>query len=443
MARDFQAGRPAEAEEAPRALAAALGRCARFGVRPGLGAIRAVCSAMGNPQDLPRVVHVAGTNGKGAVCALVDAALRAAGYRTGRYTSPHLVSLNERFSIDGAPAPSAAIDEAFSAVPGADTLTYFELLTATAFELYRRERVEFLVLETGLGGRLDATNVVARPELAAITRIGLDHCDWLGGTVSEIAAEKGGIIKPGVPCVLGAMPAEARRVLESIARERGARAVLAPPEDSPSPALASALGGLSLGGHFNRENAATAYAALRELGVGDEAIARGFASAVWPGRFQRVESGSRRFLVDGAHNPPAMRALVDSLARERGAGAAAFRLSGVAVCGFCGDKDVLSSLRILREAASVGFAVPIRNPRSLPPERTAELMREAGFAEARAFPGIGEALSAAPDGSLVCGSLFLAGEALESLGCAAHPAAFVPNERIAFDRASFHRRNMV
>ncbi|MBR4614692.1 MAG: bifunctional folylpolyglutamate synthase/dihydrofolate synthase, partial [Kiritimatiellae bacterium] len=212
-------------DENEKLLANALGRCARFGVKPGLETIRAVCAAMGNPQDSLRVVHVAGTNGKGAVCALIDSALRAAGFRTGRYTSPHLVALNERFFLDGAPVSTEKLNAAYRQIAELSTtnyrlstdLTYFELLTATAFELYAGERVDYLVLETGLGGRLDATNVVKKPAVCIITRIGLDHCDWLGHTIAEIAAEKGGIIKPEVPVVLGAMPDDARRVLERIA----------------------------------------------------------------------------------------------------------------------------------------------------------------------------------------------------------------------------------
>ena len=419
-------------------LEQALERCARFGVKPGLDAIRAACAAMGDPQDSLRVIHVAGTNGKGAVCALVDSALRAAGFRTGRYTSPHLVSLNERFFLDGAPVSGAMLDSAFQQLKHSNTqtlkqsdnlslppLTYFELLTATAFAFYRSQKVDYLVLETGLGGRLDATNIVKKPELCVITRIGLDHCDWLGQTLVEIAAEKGGIIKPGVPVVLGAMPAEARAVLERIAAERQAPCLFAP----DAVGAGSVPADLALGGLFNRENAQTALAALKVLDVGREAIERGFASVVWPGRFQRVTYRGKRFLVDGAHNPPAMRALVDSLKAEAGSGKpeadAPWRQI---ICGFCGDKDVSANLEILREVAGVGFAVPIRNPRSLPPERTAALMRKAGFADVRACLSVRDALDAAPDGTVVCGSLFLAGEALAAMGVPGLDGRFAPNE---------------
>ena len=399
----------------------ALERCGMFGMKPGLDSIGAICSRLGNPQDALRIVHVAGTNGKGATCALIESSLRAAGFSTGRYTSPHLVSLNERFMLNGAPVSEESLDEAYASLPGPEGLTYFELLTATAFELYRREKVDWLVLETGLGGRLDATNIVKRPEVCVITRIGLDHCDWLGGTLREIAAEKGGIIKDGVPVVLGAMPEEAREVLERIAKERNAPCIYAPDliKETEIPE------GFALAGKFNRENALTALAALKVLGVGRDAIERGFASVVWPGRFQKIVKGDRRFIVDGAHNPPAMRALVDSLKED------VMPVNAV-ICGFCGDKDVAANLELLREIADRGIAVPIRNPRSLSAEATAKLMRDVGFADVRSCESLEDALSLALDGTVVCGSLFLAGETLQLLNAAPCGAAdFTPNETLS------------
>ena len=181
-------------------------------------------------------------------------------------------------------------------------------------------------------------------------------------------------------------------------------------------------------GTFNRENAVTAYAALKVLGIEDSAIMRGFASVVWPGRYQRLEVSGRRFLVDGAHNPPAMRALVDSLKAEPQESEGGFPVRGV-ICGFCGDKDVAANLKILHEVAETGIAVPIRNPRTLPSARTAALMREAGFRSATACETLGEALDQAPDGTVVCGSLFLAGEVLELLGALPSLEGLcVPNE---------------
>ena len=373
----------------------------RFGMKPGLDAIRGISAALGDPQKSFKAIHVAGTNGKGAVCAMLDAALRANGLRVGRYTSPHLVKLNERFFLDGAPigddALSAAAEKVAKIAP--DDLTFFEALTAVAFLVYAEAKVDYAVLETGLGGRLDATNVCV-PELCVITRIGLDHCDWLGDTVEKIASEKAGIIKPHVPVVLGENLPEVRAVVEARAKEVGAPFFYAPDVAS----AADVPRDFPLGGTFNRENAVTALAALKVLGKGD---ASGFADVVWPGRFQRVEN----FIIDGAHNPPAARALAEAL-RE-------LHLSEplALIAGFCGDKDVGEVLSILAPFVKKGYAVRTNNPRSLSAEETAEKMRAAGI-NAVAAPSLAAAIGSASSAprALICGSLFLAGEALVELG---------------------------
>ena len=373
----------------------------RFGMKPGLDAIRGTCAALGDPQKSFSAIHVAGTNGKGAVCAMLDAALRANGLRVGRYTSPHLVKLNERFFLDGAPIGddvlSAAAEKVAKIAP--DDLTFFEALTAVAFLVYADAKVDYAVLETGLGGRLDATNVCV-PELCVITRIGLDHCDWLGDTVEKIASEKAGIIKPHVPVVLGENLPEVRAVVEARAKEVGAPFFYAPDVAS----AADVPRDFPLGGTFNRENAVTALAALKVLGKGD---ASGFADVVWPGRFQRVEN----FIIDGAHNPPAAHALAEAL-RE-------LHLSEplALIAGFCGDKDVGDVLSILAPFVKKGYAVRTNNPRSLSAEETAEKMRAAGI-DAVAAPSLAAAIGSASSAprALICGSLFLAGEALVELG---------------------------
>jgi len=381
-------------------------------MRPGLDAIRGVCAALGDPQKALRAVHVAGTNGKGAVCAILDSCLRAQGLRVGTYTSPHLVRLNERFFLDGRPIDDATLDRAADRVFHADSnddvrLTFFEALTAVAFLAYAEAKPDYVVLETGLGGRLDATNV-CEPELCVVTRIGLDHCDWLGGTVGEIAAEKAGILKPGVPVVLGANGPEARAVVEARAKEVGAPFFYAPDLSGEG----EIPEGFSLAGAFNRENAVTALAALKVMGrQGPNRLVEGFRNVVWPGRFQRVGP----FVVDGAHNPPAARALAAALGElpER-----RFAL----VAGFCGDKDVDEVLSVLAPFAERGYAVRTNNPRSLSAEETAEKMRAAGI-DAVACPSLGDALSAASRGpAVVCGSLFLAGEALAALGAFPWPS---------------------
>ena len=392
----------------------------RFGMKPGLETIRALCAALGDPQKGLRAIHVAGTNGKGAVCAILDAALREAGARVGRYTSPHLVRINERFFLDGAPVDDATLDRiaervasslvtAASRTPISDP-TFFEALTVVAFALYAEAKVDSAILECGLGGRLDATNV-CEPELCVITRIGLDHCDWLGDTVEKIAAEKAGIVKPGVPVVLGRNDSAVVAVVRRRAEEVGAPFTFAPEvaDESEIPA------NFTLAGSFNRENAVTALAALKELTARGKGRTASLPHAVvWPGRFQRVGD----FIVDGAHNPPAAHALVAALSTFN-LQPSTFNL----IFGACGDKDVDEVLAILAPVVRTGFAVRTNNPRSLTAEETAARMRVAGI-DAVACPSLADALARASETrfpgmpSLVCGSLFLAGEALVALGAA-------------------------
>jgi len=403
-------------------------------MKPGLETIRSLCAALGDPQKRFRAIHVAGTNGKGAVCAMLSAVLGG-----GRYTSPHLMKINERFVLDGQPISDEKL-EYFSEIvanaisnrglspsepgglspsePGGlspdsrglspGEVTFFEALTAVAFLAFADAKVGRAVLECGLGGRLDATNI-CEPELCIITRIGLDHCDWLGDTVEKIAAEKAGIIKPGVPVVLGANDEIVRTVILSRAKEVGAPFFYAPELANE----AEIPEGFPLAGAFNRENAVTAIGALKVLlakPLPPEVLAS-LTKTVWPGRFQRAGN----YIVDGAHNPPAAAALAKTLDEE-------FpdrRLPLVA--GFCGDKDVAQVLSTLAPHISHGFAVRTNNPRSLSAEETAAKMREAGI-PAEPCGSLEEALSKAgkvtgPDApALVCGSLFLAGEALAALG---------------------------
>lgn len=412
------------------AFAASLAARRRFGMRPGLDAMRTVCAALGNPERRFPAIHVAGTNGKGAVCAMLDAALRASGLRVCRYTSPHLLAVEERFLIDGcqvSPEALAAAGErveaaAAKAGDAAANLTFFEYLTAAAFVLFAESRCDIAVLETGLGGRLDATNVCC-PRLCVLTRIGLDHCDWLGSTVREIAAEKAGIVKPGVPVVLGANSQEAIETVRAAAVAAGAPFVYA-----PDVADASRIPpGFPLAGSFNRENAVTAIAALETLGAAG--AIPGIAKAEWPGRFQRV----RNFIIDGAHNPPAAEALANALREERDAAAGdpckTRREDGlILVAGFCGDKDSAAVLRTLAPFVSRGIAVKTSNPRSLTAEETAARMAQAGI-PATTAPSVAEALARCGDSpTLICGSLFLAGEALAVLGIMPAPSAPAPAE---------------
>ena len=409
----------------------------RFGMKPGLETIRVLCAALGDPQKRFRSIHVAGTNGKGAVCALLEAALRTA--PVGRYTSPHLVRINERFFLNGEPVRDATLEAVAgrvhraigrSARPELRDVTFFEALTAVAFELYAEAGVGRVVLECGLGGRLDATNV-CEPELCVITRIGLDHCDWLGDTVERIAAEKAGIVKPGVPVVLGENVPSVRAVVEARAREVGAPFFYAPDLASEADIPAE----FPLAGRFNRENAVTAIAALEVLsgapGRADLLSPSAFSRVIWPGRFQSVGP----YLVDGAHNPPAARALAAALDEVLPDGT---KLD--LVFGACGDKDVDEVLRILRPYVRRGYAVRTANPRALEPAALAVRMRAAGV-PATPCESLAEALARTrpagveapglPPSVLVCGSLFLAGEAIVALGaCPWASDRFDPSERL-------------
>lgn len=412
----------------------------RFGMRPGLDVMRAVLAELGNPQDTLRYVHVAGTNGKGATCAMLDAIIRAAGYRVARYTSPHLVTLNERFFIDGNPvgddALSAAADRVLDVVERLERkfrfeVTYFEVLTAMAFELFAVARPDVVVLETGLGGRLDATNVIRDTLVSVITRIGLDHCDWLGTTHGAIAEEKAGIVKQGRPVVCGVMPEAAKETIERFASLNGCCFVSADEHVTVNGldpvSLTTATRNLppvafALCGAFQVENAMTALATVdvlaRDYGfqIPDHAVVAGLENVVWPGRCQRIVRDDVVIYVDGAHNPDGARALRDSL-----------RLAGVKgpvglVAGYCGDKDVLAHLRIMSALATHGWATPIHNARSLDPAETAERMLMAGFTTAEACTNLTDAFTRAQawaraSGGVIvtCGSLFLAGEALLEL----------------------------
>ena len=423
----------------------------RFGVKPGLDVTRAVLAELGNPQDSLKFVHVAGTNGKGAVCAMLDSILRAAGLRVCRYTSPHLVSIAERFFVDGAPVDprvlSEVADDVFPVVERLERergleATFFECLTVIAFVLFAKVRPDVVVMETGLGGRLDATNVIAPESLlaAAISRIGLDHCDWLGSTHASIAEEKAGIVKKGRPVVAGAMPAVAREAVALAAERAGAPFISAeccsvaagPGGDWSRPVFATTRrrlqpAAMSLAGPFQVENALTALAtvdALEEhagLSVPDAAVVKGLETTVWPGRAQRVVSDGVEFVVDGAHNPDGATALREAL--RYGALARKDAAPVAIVCGFCGDKDVLAHLRIISAVSTTGWAVPIRNVRSLDPVETVERMIIAGFSSAETCDDLAEGLKCAKAWArstggrvVICGSLFLAGEALVALG---------------------------
>jgi len=304
----------------------------------GLETMRRLCRALGHPEARFRSVLVAGTNGKGSVTAMLSASLHAAGHRVARYTSPHLTRLEERFVVSESEVDRAALESAAAAVQQAvERLlregdleappTFFECTTAAAFELFKRAGVELAVLEVGLGGRLDATNVVS-PLVAAITSIGLDHQAQLGSTLASVAREKAGVIRPGIPVVCGPLPAEADAVVAQICREQDARLVAVERAIRVDTALRdgrtvvsieSARRRLSnvplaLTGRHQAQNAAVAIAVLDELAqlgfdVGDEAIVTGLTTVRWPARLELFHRQGCDVLLDAAHNPAGARVL--------------------------------------------------------------------------------------------------------------------------------------
>ena len=359
-----------------------------------------------------RIIHVAGTNGKGSVCAMLDAVCRAAGYRTGLFTSPHLVSFRERVRLDGYPIPESSVAEGLTRLRDltADwhpTPTFFEYVTALGLDYFQKRRAGIIVLETGLGGRLDATNAVT-PAASVITSIDFDHTAWLGDTLAAIAGEKAGIIKPGVPVVTVPQAPETAEVISRVASEK----------DAPLRVVSEPLPSgwtVSLAGSHQRLNAALALAALDAAGivVGDPARRAGLAATDWPGRFQRLENG--RIILDGAHNPAAARRLAHTWHEEYGG-----HHRATVIVGILRDKDVPAVCRALEPLAARFLAVPVRSPRAAPPdELLAALAHAAPGISARAVPeGVAAALAqgrAWPEPILVAGSLFLVGEALASL----------------------------
>lgn len=414
-----------------------------FGIKPGLDTIRALLFQLGDPHRTFRAVHIAGTNGKGSVSAMLASILGKCGMRVGVYTSPHLVRMNERFAADGRQIETDVmmslleeVEEAANKVSerGGANATFFEITTALAFLWFRRIGVDVAVVECGLGGRLDATNILEEPVLSVVTRIGLDHTDILGHTVGEIAREKAGIIKPGRPVVVGAMPEDAGKTICSIASSRGSRLIRA--QDAVCAVrLSGDLFGqrvriesesekygtvnMKLAASYQLENIALAVSAaevfFESFGVSIPAAAvrEGLSSAVWPGRFMMTESGE---LADGAHNPDGAVVFVRALKDAGLRGPLTF------VTGMCADKDIDGFMRIVSQVCGEMFAVPIRNPRSENPERLAARARAAGI---RAVPAssLSEGLRLAHERTgcssvppVVCGSLYLVGELLEMSG---------------------------
>ncbi|NMB21023.1 MAG: bifunctional folylpolyglutamate synthase/dihydrofolate synthase [Firmicutes bacterium] len=403
----------------------------RFGSHLGLERIGHVCDALGNPQEDFRCIHIAGTSGKGSVSALLSGVLRRSGFKVGTFTSPHLVNYSERFQVNGVPIDDETLEEVVgraevackeveSMYPQFGPVTEFELATAVAFLYFQKVQVDLAVIETGLGGRLDSTNIV-KPILTVITTIGLDHQDRLGSTLQEIAVEKGGIIKEGVPIISGVQAPIAEATLKHIAEEKSAQ--WRSTKDVPwvghgwslaggnltFPGIGSVRTGL-LGTH-QLQNAATALMALLELrGLGFTiplaSILEGFENVVWPGRLE-VVSRDPFILLDGAHNEEGMAALAESLGQLQHEVGEQFTL----LFGMLNNKnlDLLDPLLPLAKRFVFSQADSGRLP-AMQPAVMVDYVRSQGV-EAVGYDSLSEALEDAVQTAplCICGSLYLIG----------------------------------
>jgi dihydrofolate synthase/folylpolyglutamate synthase len=402
--------------ELARALAALYARVP-LGMRLGLEPMREACAAAGHPERAFEAVHVAGTNGKGSVCAMVESIARAHGLRTGLYTSPHLCRFAERIRIDGEPIDDARLAplllEVVDRTPG---LSFFETATLAAFVAFREAKVDLAVIEVGIGGRLDATNVLLAPRAAAITRIALDHMDRLGPTLADIAREKAGIAKPGMDLVLGPIEGDALRTILGVAQANGARTTLA--SSDPEAVGFAGSAAIGLAGAHQRDNAAIAYLLGARIGASREARTHGIASVSWPGRLETIADEGGPVLLDAAHNPDG--AL--SLAHHLGSSGRSPERSAL-VFGTLADKDWATMLGTLAPCADHRFYVRPQGRTPTPPSSLAAL------APGACAGSLDEALASArravgPAGLVVvAGSIFLVGEARALLlGLARDPA---------------------
>ncbi len=403
----------------------------RRGVTLGLDRMRRFVERLGNPQDAVPCIHISGTNGKGSVAAMIESILRTAGWRTGLYTSPHLVRLGERVQVDRRPlsdeeiAAYVAEMEPLAMDMGEEPPSYFEFMTAMAFVHFARRGCDVSCVEVGLGGRLDATNIVM-PEVSVITSIGFDHCDVLGNTLEEIATEKAGIIKPGRPVVLGRLPPAAAETIVEIARSR----------ESPVHSVTETWGEdaddyptTNLSGVYQRWNAATAVLAVRVLAerwrITPAIIEEGLNTVRWPGRWQEFIVGRRRVIVDTSHNSEGAEVLDANLRNL----VATTGRAPVMVGGALGLSRAKALVDVFcRYAREIHFVVPAQSRacrfeelQSLVPESFGgRVMR--GSIE-RIFPAADVCAVGEPgDTVVVTGSVYLAGEALAHIEPARGPS---------------------
>lgn len=389
-----------------------------FGAKLGLENTFKLAALDGHPEQRLRFIHVAGTNGKGSTCAMLEAIYRQAGLRTGLFTSPHLVSFRERIQVRRKPISEpdvVRLVEKFRALlaefPKDHHPTFFEMVTVMALDFFAEQACDLVIWETGLGGRLDATNIVT-PLASVITNIGLDHQQWLGDTLDKIAFEKAGIIKPGIPVATAADEPKALAVIREVAIQRKAPLILVDliPEGLPD--------GLALRGEHQKRNAALALAVVRllqtQIPVSTGQIENGLRKVHWPGRLQLLErSEGGKVLLDGAHNIAGTTVLRQTIEKDFPTPRRAL------ILGVLADKDWRQICRILAPMAGHIFPVPVSSQRTANPEDLAQACRAANpAATVSVCHCLDEALQQAANEQfiIITGSLYLIGEALELLG---------------------------
>ncbi len=380
----------------------------RFGIKLGLENIRRLIAELHIDLRGSRVIHVAGTNGKGSVCGMIDSILRAQGYRTGLFTSPHLVTFRERIRVNDEMISEGAVADGLTAIRGlvADWNphpTFFEIITALALKYFSEEKIDIVVLETGMGGRLDATNAV-QSGVSVITSIDFDHQQWLGRSLRQIATEKAGIMKPKVPVICAPQRPEAEEVIRAQAAECETPIEFVAASYDKTP--------IALAGSHQRQNAALAVAAIRagKIKIDDAAIARGLATLDWPARFQRWDE---RTIIDGAHNPASARVLAETWREIFG------NQPATLVLAILSDKDLRGICEALAPISDYVFLPKIRSERAAPPDDLAKVLSTITPPLPYSIvSSAGEALMLArakPNPILITGSLHFAGEVLAHL----------------------------
>ena len=393
--------------------------------KPGLERISELCQKLSNPEKKLKFIHVAGTNGKGSFCSMLSSILVKAGYRVGLYTSPFIKVFNERMRVNGENIKDDVLADITARVkPIAESMTdkptEFELITAIAFQYFYEEKCDVVVLEAGMGGRLDSTNVIDTPVLSVITGIALDHTDYLGDTVEKIAKEKAGIIKTGVPVLYGGENESVKAVIESVANQKNSKLYTTNHNEIQNvrATLAETLFdykgetdvSIKLLGEYQPKNAASVIEAVTILNtvgydISDEDLRGGLALATWPARFEIINTDPL-IIFDGAHNPEGISSAVESIKKY---------FKGEAVHIFTGvlkDKDYLFIAKKISEVADRAFVITPESPRALSGEEYAKILSENGIL-ATAYSSFDEAIKSAANSArkngkpLIClGSLY-------------------------------------